>query len=585
MNLAAVADKKNQAILRQLEPERRRLNDLAEIDYEAVIKAKLDFLRQIYPSQKQTTLTSAPFRKFFEQNQHWLVPHAVFSHLRDQYGTSDFDNWPDYRRYQPEQITALTAEGSSSADEIGFHYFLQYHLHAQLQEATAYAHENGIILKGDVAIGVSRHGVDAWQAPELFFMDMQAGAPPDPFGAKGQNWGFPTYNWPGMKMTGFEWWKRRFEQMSHYFDAFRIDHILGFFRIWSIPLHAVEGILGYFVRALPVHLREFLARGIAFNADRFLNPYITDQVLLELFTSNAEEVKKEFLSLDPAGRYVLKPEFATQRQVEVHFTQFEESENTSRLKLGLFDLLSNVILLHAEGAPEDEFHFRFDMQKTSSFRNLAPETQAALNDLYVDYFYRRQDGFWRKEGLDKLPALKCVTQMLVCGEDLGMVPACVPGVMRELGLLSLEVQRMPKAAHTEFSSPKNAPYLSVVTPSTHDMSTIRGWWEEDPAVTAKFYRSELGQTGTPPEHCEPWINEAIVQQHLASPAMWSVFQVQDLLGLDEQLRRPNPNEERINVPANPKNQWRYRMHLTLEFLKEALLFNNKLKDLVHANGR
>jgi 4-alpha-glucanotransferase len=585
MNLAAAADQKNQEILGQLEPERQRLNAQAEVDYEAVIKAKLDFLRQIYPTQKKTTFTRAPFSKFFEQNRHWLVPHAVFSYLRDKYATANFNEWPEHRRYRPDLITALTDEGSVAGEEIDFHYFLQYHLHAQLQEATAYAHENGVVLKGDIAIGVSRHGVDAWQAPDLFCMAMQAGAPPDPFGTKGQNWGFPTYNWPRMKLTGFEWWKRRFEQMSHYFDAFRIDHILGFFRIWSIPTHSVEGILGYFVRALPVQRQELLALGIPFERGRLLKPYITDPVLLELFGNDTEEVKAQFLSLDSRGRYVFKPEFATQRQVEQHFTQFEENEHSSGLKLRLFDLLSNVVLLHAEGAPEDEFHFRFDMQKTSSFRNLAPETQAALNDLYVDYFYRRQEGFWRNEGLEKLPALKRVTHMLVCGEDLGMVPACVPGVMKELGLLSLEVQRMPKVAQREFSSPKDATYLSVVTPSTHDMSTIRGWWEEDAAVTTKFYHSELGQTGAPPARCETWINEAIVQQHLASPAMWSIFQLQDLLGMDEELRRPNPHEERINVPANPKNQWRYRMHVTLEFLKEAKLFNNKLKNLVQANGR
>jgi len=117
------------------------------------------------------------------------------------------------------------------------------------------------------------------------------------------------------------------------------------------------------------------------------------------------------------------------------------------------------------------------------------------------------------------------------------------------------------------------------------MSTIRGWWKEDRDSIRKFYWQELGQAGEAPLECEPWINKAIVLQHLASPAMWAIFQLQDLLGMDEQLRRNNPEEERINVPANPKNYWRYRMHLSLEQLIEATAFNNELKATIPQHGR
>src|SRR5208337_2896442 len=198
--------------------------------------------------------------------------------------------------------------GSEAAGEMDFHRFLQYHLEAQLVEATQYAHSKGVILKGDIAIGVCRYGADAWEQPELFHTDMQAGAPPDAFAAKGQNWGFPTYNWPRMKQDGFAWWKQRFEQMSCYFDAFRIDHILGFFRIWSIPMHAVEGILGNFVPAIPVKLEEFRQRGIHFNHDRYVKPFINEDVLLDVFGERADEVKRQFLNETAKGRYALKSE-------------------------------------------------------------------------------------------------------------------------------------------------------------------------------------------------------------------------------------------------------------------------------------
>jgi 4-alpha-glucanotransferase len=257
----------------------------------------------------------------------------------------------------------------------------------------------------------------------------------------------------------------------------------------------------------------------------------------------------------------------------------------SKLQQGLYDLISNVLVFEVEGSHGQEFHFRLGIEDTSSFKDLDGQTQARLKDLYIDYFYRRQDDFWRREALRKLPALKRVTNMLICGEDLGMVPACVPGVMKQLGLLTLEVQRMPKVLNQQFSRPKDAPYLSVVTPSTHDMSTIRGWWEEDRGLTQRFYNQELGRPGEAPRHCEPWVNEAIVGQHLASPAMWSIFQLQDLLGIDQSLRRANPSEERINIPANPKHYWRYRMHLTLEALVRADPFSQKLKSILRQSGR
>jgi 4-alpha-glucanotransferase len=505
--------------------------------------------------------------------------------LRDKFQTSDFNQWPAYRTFNPAAIDSLAAENSPVHDEIALSYFIQFHLHLQLKEAAEFAHANGIILKGDIPIGVYRHGADAWQYPELFHMDVQAGAPPDAFAAKGQNWGFPTYNWPRMKQDGFAWWKRRFEQMSDYFDAFRIDHILGFFRIWSIPSHAVEGILGHFVPAIPVELHEFADRGISFDLDRLTKPYVTEPVLGTIFGTDFEAVKKQFLSADDGGRFSLKSEFATQRQVEKHFAALPQDERNEKIKAGLYDLISNVILFEVEGSQGKEFHFRLGMADTLSFQNLDPQTQSRLKDLYLDYFFRRQDEFWRREAMQKLPALKRVTNMLVCGEDLGMVPDCVPDVMRQLSLLSLEIQRMPKRLGLEFSRPGDAPYLSVVTPSTHDMSTIRGWWEENYALTQKFYNQELHRPGEAPGHCDPAINRAIVRQHLESPAMWSIFQLQDLLGMDEALRRDDPSAERINVPAIPNFYWRYRMHLTLEKLQKAEAFNHELAELLKKSGR
>ena len=248
---------------------------------------------------------------------------------------------------------------------------------------------------------------------------------------------------------------------------------------------------------------------------------------------------------------------------------------------GVYELQSNVILMPA---PEG-YAFRFGIEKTSSFQHLPEGVKAALKNLYVNYFYRRQDDFWQREAMEKLPALKAATQMLICGEDLGMVPACVPDVMEELGILSLEIQRMPKATGITFFHPKDAPYLSVVTPSTHDMSTIRGWWEEDRSLTQRFYNEILQRPGDAPYFCEAWVNRIILEQHFHSPAMWAIFQLQDLLGMDAALRRENPADERINIPANPKHYWRYRAHIALEDLLKAEGFNAGVRRLLEDSGR
>jgi 4-alpha-glucanotransferase len=577
LNLAAATMTKNRKLLEALEPERQRLNALETLDYEAVMQAKLGYLRQIFPLQKTGTFRSREYKKFFAENEHWLVPYAVFCFLRDQFGTPDFNRWPEHRHFDAAKVSALAAK----EEAVAFHFFVQYHLHLQLREATAHAHAAGLVVKGDLAIGVYRYGADAWQAPELFHMELQAGAPPDPFAAKGQNWGFPTYNWPRMAADGFAWWKQRFTQLGNYFDAFRIDHILGFFRIWSIPTHAVEGILGYFVPAIPLKIEEFTARGIFFDHERFTKPFITDEVLEEIFGDYADRVRREFLEANRSRGYTLKAPFQTQRAVEQHFDTLEPGELNTQIKLGLFDLISNVILLEDKGT----LHFRFGVEETASFKNLAADTQAKLRELYVDYFFRRQDEFWKREALQKLPALKQVTNMLICGEDLGLVPACVPEVMRDLGLLSLEIQRMPKTFGLDFSRPANAPYLSVVTPSTHDMSTIRGWWLEDRALTQRFYHHELSLSGEAPHEASPEIVEAVVRQHLASPAMWSIFQLQDLMGIDGNQRRQDVEAERINVPAIPNFYWRYRMHLSLEHLLSAENFNTRLSILLRESGR
>jgi 4-alpha-glucanotransferase len=585
INLAKVAGKGHAAILTAYKTKQKHLNELPAVDYEEVIKSKMAALKKLYDAMGAESLATDDFSHFFKINKHWLEPYAAFCYLRDKYKTAQFDTWATHAVYDKAEVGKLCSPKAAACKTVSFYYFIQYQLHLQLKEAVDYAHKKGVVLKGDIPIGISRNSCDAWQAPEMYNMEWQAGAPPDDFAVAGQNWGFPTYNWKKMQEDGFAWWKQRFTQMSEYFDAFRIDHILGFFRIWSIPANAVQGIMGRFVPCLAVHINEFGEKGIWFDYQRYCRPYITDAVLNELFGEEAAAIKEKFLMPNTFDGYDMREEFETQQEVEQYFAAAEQTEANQKLKSGLFDLISNVVLFEEEGSQGQHYHFRISMERTSTFRYLDHTLQEKLKALYINYFFRRQDDFWFREAMHKLPRLKAATNMLVCGEDLGMVPHCVPEVMQQLGILSLEIQRMPKDPKKEFFHPNDAPYMSVITPSTHDMSTIRGWWEENRERTQQFYNHVMGQWGEAPYYCESWINRAVIMQHLYSPAMWSIFQLQDLLGMSDTLRREKPQDERINDPANPKHYWQYRMHISLEDLIKEKEFNEELRGYVINSGR
>lgn len=566
----------------------KSLNENESVEYEKIVKLKLKYSRLLFAEKKNSFFKNKDYKAFFDANKNWLVPYAVFSFLRDKFGTSDFTTWGTYSTYNPAQIKHLLTESAPEFDQIAQWYFIQYHLHKQLKDASTYGRERGIVLKGDIPIGISRYSVDAWFEPRLFHFDGQAGAPPDDFSADGQNWGFPTYNWHEMAKDNYHWWRNRLTKMAEYFDAYRIDHILGFFRIWEIPYDAIQGILGHFRPALPFSHQELQNNGIWIDYNRMCKPYIRGHFLYQLFNVYTEEVIQEYLIETSFSVFELKPEFSTQRAIYEYFVKTggpeDLAEKEATLMWGLLRLAAEVLLL-PDGDDYEQFHPRISMHSTYSYQELDNEAKERFNAIYIHYFYHRHEQFWKEQALEKLPALVNATNMLICGEDLGMIPASVPEVMNQFGILSLEIQRMPKDPKKNFAHPADAPYLSVCTTSTHDMATVRGWWEENREKTQLFYNQQLGNWGEMPFYAEPWVCKEVLVQHLYSPAMWTVFPIQDLLAIDEELRVENPNQERINEPANPRHYWKYRMHLTMEELLKAKNFNKQLALLVQESGR
>ena len=578
--LPALVDEKER---KEAEAEGARLNALPQIDYEGANAFKSKYLQKVYLQEGKKIMKSAEFKAFFQETQNWLVPYAQYSRLRDLNGTADFTKWKDHNTWDEAERKTLEDPHSKEYQEVAFYYFVQFVLSTQMKEAHEYAKQKGVILKGDIPIGVNRYSCDVWTEPKYFNLNGQAGAPPDGFSANGQNWGFPTYNWEEMIKDGCQWWVRRFQSMSMYFDAYRIDHVLGFFRIWEIPIHSVHGLTGQFAPSQAMSREEIMQYGLNFQEQRFTEPFITDWVLDRVFHERADEVRETYLERIDHERYRMKPEVDTQRKIEARFENVTRQEDLW-LRDGLYSLLSDVLFVRDHNNP-DMFHPRISAQLDFIYESLYDNDKQAFNRLYNDYYYHRNNQFWYREAMKKLPKLVQATRMLVCAEDLGMVPDCVSWVMDELKILSLELQSMPKSPTMRFGDLNSYPYRSVCTISSHDMPTLRQWWDEDYSRTQDYYNTMLGRQDAAPHPLPGELAKEIIARHLDSPSMLCILSIQDWLAMDEQLRLPDADAERINIPANPKHYWRYRMHLNIEDMIANTALTDTVSTLIRQAGR
>lgn len=573
--LPEIKDKKK---AHEMEALRKELNELKQIDYERVNNTKTDYLRIIFKQEGEAVMKGDDFKMFVKENEHWLVPYAQYCHLRDSFGNVDFSSWKGHEQWHEADRKKLTDPKSKEYGDVAFYYYVQFVLDRQMRAAHEYAMARGVILKGDIPIGVDRNGCDVWHEPQYFNLNSQAGAPPDAFSINGQNWGFPTYNWQRMIDDGCEWWIRRFQNMAKYFDAYRIDHVLGFFRIWAIPTTCVHGLLGQFAPSLGMTREEIEGYGLHFQEELFTTPFIARWVVDRVFGIHADEVVEKYLDHKHDDIFALKPEYDTERKIEAVF-KGKDSMDDVWVRDGLYALVSDVLFVRDDNDP-NKFHPRITAQLNFMYEALYDSDKEKFNRLYNDYYYRRNNNFWYNEAMKKLPVLVQATRMLVCAEDLGMVPDCVAWVMNQLRILSLELQQMPKDPKVKFGILSRNPYRSVCTLSTHDMPTLRQWWDEDYERTQVYYSSMLYRGGAAPHPLPGWLARDIIANQLTCPSMLCILSLQDWFALDEKLRLPDADAERINIPANPRHYWRYRMHIDIEDLIADKEYNDAIKELV-----
>lgn len=555
IDLEAAGTLKSKQKMTQYRRRQQELNALSYSDYEAVDRVKMEYLRELFEEKGKVVMDSDDFKTFVRDNEEWLKPYAEWLSQNNQ-------NTPTIQNTQ------------------SFYFFLQFLLHQQLKAAADYARSKGVILKGDLPIGVNRESVETKEHPELFHLDSQTGAPPDVFTSKGQNWGFPTYQWSDGLIS---WFHKRLHHMEQYFDAIRIDHILGFFRVWEIPEDAIDGLLGHFSPSLPLTVGEIEYFGLAFRKELFTRPFINDRLIDRIFGIHAQYVRDTFLVRKAYNLYDLREDYATQRKVATAFAD-RCDESSLWIRDGLMRLISNVLFVEDPRQPE-MYHPRIGILNEPIYEALGSEDKDAFVRLYNNYFYQRHSMYWGQQALKRLPAILKDSRMLICGEDLGMLPDCVEPVLDKLRILTLEIQQMPKQQGFEFAHLEANPYRSVSTISTHDMSPLRLWWQESPERRQRFYVTMLQKEGRAPEQLPAHLAEEIIARHLYCPSMLCILALQDWLAMDGELRSKHPQDERINVPSDPYNRWKWRMHVTIEQLIAAERYNNKVKTMITRSKR
>ena len=573
--LARLKDKEKMMAYRRQQSE---LNAQGSSDYEAVGRVKNNYLHDLYSEQGEHVKGSDAFREFVKENGEWLYPYAAFCSLRDRYHTAHFDDWPQLSAYDKSAVNKYCEQ---EKEDIDFVLFTQFILHQQLKQAKEYAQSKGVVLMGDFAVGISRDSVETWQHPEMFNMDMQMGTPAENSSQNGQNWRFPTFNYANEGT--YHWFQKRLRHMERYFDAIRIDYILGYFRTWEIPSDTEQGLLGHYSPSLPMTVSEIEHFGFPFRKDFCTLPFINNRIIDRLFGIHSQYVREHFLYNRPYGLYGLKEEVSTERGVERCFANAHD-ENSIWIRDGLYKLIANVLFVEDPSRP-DTYHPRLGVEDAPVFDALNDEERDAYVRLYNHYFNVRHDMFWAALAQQKLNRILKDTRMLVCGEDLGVSSDSARRVLDTLRILTLEIQTMPKCKGMEFAYLGSNPYRSVSTISTHDMPPLRLWWEENQERAQHYYALMLQKEGRAPEHLPAHLAEEIIARHLYSPSMLCMLSLQDWLSIDSELRAKNPRCERINVPGNSLNRWQWRMHLTMEQLMAAQQLNKKLQTLITRSKR
>lgn len=550
--------------------------------YDAILNKKDELLREIYKTTEiaKTGEATEELSKWIKKNP-WIVNYAVYKNLKYKYMQASWKSWDEKDKNLSEKEIKSRWTKKSEQKENLFYAWTQMRANEQFKKASDAVKKSGILLKGDMPILMNEDSCDAWALPNIFNQNLRAGSPVDGENPSGQNWGFPTYNWKYLKENDYSWWKDRLKNAEQYYSAYRLDHILGFFRIWAIPTRDTTAVLGHTDPYVPIKRDEFHNAGFADDRIRWLSQPHIPTGAVENITWNHESATKIMEKFcDRIGNeelWLFKESVQGDKDIyESDLSAFCQGDAEGRVKDILARFWKDRAFIEIT---ENNFVPLWTHPETTAWKSLSLDEQNRLNQL-IDNAERKENELWETQSDEILSALTNSVNMIPCGEDLGANLSCLPGVMAKNKILSLRVYRWSRKWNEKPEQPyvpfAELPKLSVCTSSVHDSSTLRQWWSEDKNGVSLFVKTYPKFFGI-----EDWDNEAKnrVAEEPYSPEKGLAFLTalasansdfcihpfQDFLSTDKKYWLEKEDDERINIPGTVSEfNWTYRIPCLLE---------------------
>ena len=576
------------------------------VPYGEVLDAKLKILSQAWeeissPSFSNRTGVLSVLEGWVKENE-WVRPYGCFLELKKRFGGLPWWNWPEYATVRQDDIETLLSD-SSFAKQVDFWAWVQMRAYWQFENACTLVHAMGIDLMGDIPILMNRDSVDAWYDRQIFDFDFFAGAPPDAGSPPGQNWGFPLYRWDVIEKTGWAFWKTRLEAADHFYSSYRIDHVLGFFRIWAVGKAERDGYLGHFEPEMDYTREELHELGFSDERIQWLSqPHIPESAVEAIFAllkaahdeSNAlpqqDTAKFRSVLFSQIGTEPLY-RFSGQIQGSADFDRLVRdflptsgtngvsygAQNEKALKSSLVSWWRNRSLLEL---PNGHFIAAPNYWNTQAWCSLSDDERQELKSL-IERKGEISNKLWLENGRKILSAITGHVTMQPCAEDLGFLSPGVPQTLDDLNIPGLRVLRWTRYYEepgAPFVPPDKYPANSVACTSVHDSSTLREWWRDEPDK-AKLW-DVLQLPGSCPDDLDPAAALQVVRAFAMVNSRFLVYPLQDLLACDEHYREENPKDERINIPGTCDDfDWTYRMKPSIEGLLPDGGFSSRISSL------
>lgn len=552
-------------------------DELGKIDYYKISTWKRAILKKIFTSRYNELKSSKYLSQWIEQNP-WAKAYCVYCTLKSMNNES---SWKDWKSYQNPSANDIDKLWTKHHKECLYHAWMQRTAEMQFTAAVTEISKMGVNIKGDIPILINEDSADAWANRNYFSMEDRAGAPPDMFSYSGQNWGFPTYRWDNIERDDFSWWKNRLHQASKFYHAYRIDHVLGFFRIWSIPQTEVTGILGRFNPCIPLTWNVLNNAGFCRETLEYLRrPNYSANQLYDFFGDETNSIIETYFEGLPNAphRFVLKQEFYSEKQIT-------SCNAPQAIKDALLRVYWNRIFIPT--GDENTFYPYWYWYNQPVLYTLPENEQQKLRELIGDN-EKAQESLWEQNATKLLSVLAKETDMLVCAEDLGAVPHCVPKVLKNLNILSLRIERWARnwdAPYSPYYDMTEYPRLSVCTTSCHDTSTLRGLWKEKD-FDKNLYWSHAHMQGQAPDELTPPTVRNILTHVFSTNSLFCIPPVQDFLALSSTLSTIEPEKERVNIPGTVGGaNWTYRLPCSVEELLSNKSLSFEIRKLVDVRKR